>query len=105
MINMKFAPRKMDEALQILRSIVERIRAEAGCVSCSVYHDTEAEQEIVFMEKWRTEDDFQHHLRSEEYKKILLIMEMAQTQPEISFETIISTRGIEIIEKARAGKE
>ena len=37
MIKMVFAPDKVDDAMQILRSIVERIRAEIGCVSCSVY--------------------------------------------------------------------
>lgn len=36
-LKMDFDPRKLDETLRILHSIVERTRAEAGCISCSVY--------------------------------------------------------------------
>jgi len=104
-LRMDFAPDKVDEALHILRSIVEPTRAEAGCLSCSVYQDMEMENQIVFAEKWRSEEDLQRHLRSEEYQKVLLVMEMALTRPEIIFDTITSTSGVETIEKARTIKE
>jgi len=103
-VKVDLSPQKIDEALQILRSIIERIRAEAGCISCSVYQDTEDEQIIVLDEKWRSDEDLQRHLRSEEYKKVLLVMEMARTPPDIRFETITSTSGVETIEKARKNK-
>jgi len=102
MIDMEFAPDKMGEALQILRSIVERTRAETGCVSCSVYQDTEAENQLVFAQEWRSEDDLQRHLRSADYQKVLLVMEMALTRPEVRFDTIITTNGVGVIERARA---
>jgi quinol monooxygenase YgiN len=59
MIEMEFAPDKVEEVLQILRSIIERTRAEAGCVSCSVYQNTEMENQIVFAQEWRREEDLQ----------------------------------------------
>jgi quinol monooxygenase YgiN len=101
MINMEIASDKMGEALQILRSIVERTRAETGCVSCSVYQDTEAENQLVFAQEWRSEDDLQRHLRSADYQKVLLVMEMALTRPEVRFDTIITTNGVGVIERAR----
>ena len=103
-VRMDMALENLDEALQILNSIVERIRAETGCVSCSVYQDTEMDNLIVFIEEWRNEADLQHHLRSEEYQKVLLVMEMARTRPEIRFNTIHRTNGVEYIEKARTLK-
>lgn len=105
MIDMEFAPDKMGEALQILRSIVERTRAEAGCVSCSVYKDTETENQLVFAQEWRSEDDLQRHLRSADYQKVLLVMEMALTRPEVRFDTIATTSGVEVIEKARSPQQ
>jgi quinol monooxygenase YgiN len=105
MIGMEFAPDKVEDALQILHSITERTMAEAGCVSCSVYQDTGMENQVVFAQEWRCEEDLQRHLCSDEYKKVLLVMEMAITPPEVRFDTITSTRGVEIIEKARAAKE
>ena len=104
LLEMEFAPDKVDDAMQILRSILERIRAEIGCVNCSVYQDTEMKNKIVFTQEWRSENDLQRHLRSDEYKKVLLVMEMACTKPEIRFDTVISTSGVETIEKARGKK-
>jgi len=101
---MVFVPQKIDDALQILRSIIERIRAEAGCISCSVYQDTDSEYVIVLEEKWRSDEDLQRHLRSEDYRKVLLVMEMACRPPEIRFDTIKETMGVEFIEKARTEK-
>lgn len=101
LIEMEFAPDKIHEALQILQSIVERTRAEAGCISCSVYKNTETERQIVFAQEWRSDDDLQRHLRSEEYKRVLLVMEMACMPPEVRFDTIAGTSGVETIEKAR----
>jgi len=103
-VRMDMATDKLNEALQILHSIVEQTRAEAGCVSFSVYQDTEIENQIVFAQEWRNEEDLQRHLRSEEYQKVLLVMEMARTPPEIRFDTINKTFGIEYIEKARMTK-
>lgn len=104
MIKVEFSLDRVDDALRILGSLLERIRAEAGCISCSVYHDMEKEQGIVFTEEWRSEEDLQRHLRSDQYQEILLVMEMAVARPEIRFNTITSSNGVEIIEKARTGK-
>ena len=62
------------------------------------------ENQIIFSQVWRSENDLQRHLRSDEYKKVLLVMEMACARPEIRFDNIISTSGVETIEKAR-GKQ
>jgi len=47
------------------------------------------------------EEDLNLHLRSDEYRNLLLILEVALNQPEIRFDTISSSMGIEAIEKAR----
>jgi quinol monooxygenase YgiN len=102
---MDIPPDKVDATMLSLRSLVERIRAEAGCVDCSVYMDTEIRNRIVFIQLWRNEADLQRHLRSEEYQMILLIMETAVTPPKIKFNTISETHGFEIIEEARKAKK
>jgi len=102
---MDFAKEKIDGAMLTLSSLVERIRAEAGCIDCSVYLDTEFENRVVLLQKWRTESDLNRHLRSEEYKMVLLIIETAISPPMIMFDTISSTSGVEIIEEARKVKK
>jgi quinol monooxygenase YgiN len=100
-LRMSFTTEVIDEAVYILRSIIERIRTETGCISCSVYQDTDDEHLVVFEEKWKSDEDLQRHLRSDYYRKVLLVMEMAVSPPEIRFDTITDTSGMEIIKKAR----
>jgi quinol monooxygenase YgiN len=56
----------------------------------------------MFEEIWKSEEDLECHLRSDDYRKVLLVLEMAVKQPEIRFDTISSSTGIETIEKARS---
>jgi len=41
-----------DEVLRLSREHVERSRAEPGCISHSVFRDTENPQRLVFFEQW-----------------------------------------------------
>jgi quinol monooxygenase YgiN len=100
-LRMDFAPQKIDEALQILCSLIERTRAEAGCIDCSVYKGTERDSMVIFEEKWVSDEVLRRHLRSEDFQKVLLVVEMAVAPPEIRFDTITGSRGRETIEEAR----
>ena len=52
-------------------------------------------------ELWSSEEDILHHLQSEAYRRVLLVVEMAEEPPGIRFDTISCSSGIETIEKAR----
>jgi quinol monooxygenase YgiN len=100
-IRMKISPRKRDEALRILRSTAEENRILPGCLDSRVYKDLQEDNVIMFEELWRSEEELEQHLQSDEYRKVLLIMEMALQHPEVRFNRISSSSGIETIEKAR----
>ena len=100
-IRMIIPPKKRDEALKILRSVVELCRYDPGCLSCHLYGDLQEKNVLMLEEVWRSEEDMDIHLRSDEYRNLLLVLEMARKQPEIRFDTISSSTGIETIEKAR----
>ena len=103
-IRMTIPPQKRGEALKILRSVAEQCRDDPGCLSCHIYEDLQENNVLMFEEVWRAEEDLDLHLRSDEYRKVLLVVEMALKQPEIRFDTISSSTGIETVEKARSGK-
>ena len=94
-------PNKHDEALKILRSTAEWSRIKPGCLSSRIYEDVQEDNALMFEEIWRCEEDLEYHLRSDAYQKVLLVLEMALKQPEIRFDTISGSTGIETIEKAR----
>ncbi len=100
-IRMKIPPQKRGEALKILRSIVEGNRILPGCLRCRIYEDLQEDGVIMYEEMWKSEEELENHLRSEEYRKVLLVMEMSVSHPEVGFNTVTSSTGIETIEKAR----
>jgi len=100
-ITMAIPPQKSGEALRIFKSFTEQCRDEPGCISCHIYEDLQEKNVFMLKEVWRSEGDLYLHLRSEEYRNLLLILEMALEQPEIWFDTISSSAGIETVEKAR----
>ncbi|MGD0887404.1 MAG: antibiotic biosynthesis monooxygenase [Thermodesulfovibrionales bacterium] len=93
--------KKLREALQILRSVRERTRFKLGCVSTNIYREVDLENVIIVEECWSGEEELEHHLRSDEYNKVLSVFDMASVLPEISFDRILTTTGFETIEKAR----
>jgi hypothetical protein len=53
-------------------------------------------------ELWRTQEELERHLRSAEYRNVLLVVEMAHKEPEIRFSAFSHSTGIETIEMARS---
>lgn len=105
-IRMTLASHKFKEAVEILHSTAERTRVQPGCISCRVYHDVEEEDVIMIEDVWRSKEELDWHLRSPEYRKVLLVLEMALEKPEIRFTQFSHSTGLETIEKARlAGRE
>ena len=100
-IRMKISPQKRGEALKILKSTVERNRILPGCLSCRIYEDIEEDNVLMYEEMWKSEEEMEQHLLSDEYRKVLLVMEMALHHPEVGFNTLVSSTGIETIAKAR----
>ena len=100
-IRMMISPHKSGEVLKILRSMAEQCRYDPGCLSCHIYEDLQEKNILMLEEVWMAEEDLDLHLRSDEYHNLLLVLELAVKQPEIRFDTISSSTGIETIEKAR----
>ncbi|MEJ2164049.1 MAG: antibiotic biosynthesis monooxygenase [Desulfobacterales bacterium] len=100
-IRMLIPLEKQSEALEIMGSLLEQTQFEPGCVSCRIYRGVEDVRAIMLEELWMNDEDVQHHLRSDKYRKILLVVEMAAEPPEIRFDTITQSGGVERIEQAR----
>jgi len=92
---------KHRDALEILTSISEQTQFEPGCVCSRIYRDVNDDRITLLEELWLTLEHLRQHLQSEKFRKILLVIEMAGEPPEIRFDTIAETSGMEIIEQAR----
>jgi quinol monooxygenase YgiN len=101
-IRMSIPPQKRGEALKILRSVTEQCRDYPGCLRSHIYEDLQEKNVLMLEEVWKAEEDLDLHIRSDEYRNLLLVLEMGVRQPEIRFDTILGSTGIETIEKARS---
>jgi quinol monooxygenase YgiN len=101
-IKMKMPLEKLDEALKILKSTARHSRIRSGCLGIHIYSDSQEDDVLMVEEMWKSAEELEHHLRSGEYLNVLMIMEMAVKHPEVRFNTISASSGIETIEKARS---
>jgi len=87
--------------MEILRSISEPIKAEPGCIGLNIYQDLDDKEVIILEEVWQSQTDLDRHIRSERYRSILTLMDMSSEPPEIRFNTIAHSAGIEAIQAVR----
>ena len=71
-------PDKHTNLYQTLYSSLGPTRVKQGCLECRLYHDADADKHYL-ESRWSTEDDLIRHVRSDAYKKLLLLMELGAT--------------------------
>ena len=92
---------KQSEALEILGRVAHQVRFEPRCSSSRLYRGVEEDRAIMLEEFWECGRDMLKHLKSDTYHRILLVIEMAEEPPDIRFDLIAESGGVEVIENAR----
>ena len=62
---------------------------------------TDDDDALLFLQKWRSCEDFETFIRSENFRRILAAMDLASQSPEFNVSTVSSTEGMNLIEKLR----
>jgi quinol monooxygenase YgiN len=101
-IRMHIPAQNRHQALAILHPIIEMTSLDPGCISCRLYQGVKDEQALLLEQRWASEEDLQRHLRSQRFHTILLVVEMASEVPEIRFDTVSHSHGIDVVEQVRA---
>jgi quinol monooxygenase YgiN len=94
-------PENRKEFLQTLLSLIDRVRSEKGSISHNVYQDVEDENAFVIIEEWETQADLDNHLRSDRFGVLLGALSLSSETPEIRFNTLVQTAGIEALKAIR----
>jgi quinol monooxygenase YgiN len=100
-IKMSVPSDKRMEVLQTIKSLLDPIRNEPGCLSCYCSVDAEAENIIILRQEWNTNKDLAAHLKSDHFSILLGAMKLLCIEPEVRFNTIASTAGEEAITAVR----
>jgi len=94
-------PDRHAAVLEVLQSVQGPVRAQPGCAACDIFDEQGPEAAIVLLERWESDEALESHLRSDLYRRVLAAVELSGSQPDIRFEHVSSTEGIELIERLR----
>jgi quinol monooxygenase YgiN len=94
-------PDRRLDVLEILRSIQGSVAAQPGCGSCRIYEEEGPEAAIVLLEEWESKAALKAHLRSDAYHRILGALELSSAAPEVRFDSVSDSQGMELIERIR----
>ena len=91
---------RRDEALQLLSSFIGPVTVHPGLTSAEIYNGFN-DDELLLLTEWATREDLTHHIQSDDFKKILAVMDIAQEPPEVHFHTVAFSQGFELLESTR----
>lgn len=93
--------RKERQLIEIMRSVQDLTRPQAGCLGCWLSEQDAMHNNIRYLEQWESEEALTHHIASELYRRILAAMELSSKQPEVRFYLTNEVKGFELIEQIR----
>ena len=74
---------------------------ETGCAGCHISADDDDENVLTFSEEWDGQENLDRHVRSNSFRDLLSVLDMAAGPPEVRIHTVTETRGLEVIRAAR----
>jgi quinol monooxygenase YgiN len=95
------APDRHSEVLEVFRAIQGPVLAQPGCTACHIYEEQGSEPAVVLVERWESQAALEAHLRSETYRRILGAIELSGGPPEVCFDYVSATDGMDLIERSR----
>lgn len=99
--SIKTSLEKYEELRKALSSFCGPTEAESGCRSCRLYQDVSDTSVLRVETRWKTEGDMLRHIRSDTYKRFLLLLELGSERPTIEFYTVSESRGLDLIWEVR----
>ena len=90
------APRLM----HALRSLTPPLRLRPGHLGCNTWMDSD--HTVHYQEDWATEPDMRERVVSEGFTRLLSVIEASEGLPEVQFNFVTKTRGLDYVEEVRA---
>jgi quinol monooxygenase YgiN len=70
--------------------------AERGCRSSRIWESKET-GDLMLMEEWDRQEDFERHVRSAVFRRLLAVLELSESAPEVFFVRGSRLQGMEWI--------
>jgi len=95
------APEKREDVRRAFTLLVEPTCVEPGCISCDLYQETGNLNRFCLETRWSTDQELARHLRSEQYRNLLKLLELSSQPPLVEFHNVTETKGLELVRSLR----
>jgi quinol monooxygenase YgiN len=96
-LRMTVRPGRRTDLAETIRGMLEPTRVERGCISYCLYEDIENKNTFALVEEWKTRDDLEKHVRTDNYRRLLALMDLLSEPPQLQFNTVSQTAGMELL--------
>ena len=88
--------------VEILHFVESRLAGNPGCVCCRIYEGLDENHTILYVEQWESEQALYNHIRSSLYLPVLNAIDLARSEPRISFHGLSNMGSMDLIEALRS---
>lgn len=97
-LRMVVRPERRNDLLETIRGMLEPVRVERGCLSYRLYENVEDRNTFALVEEWKTQNDLERHIRTDNHRRLMALMDLLNEQPELRFNTVSHSSGMDLIE-------
>jgi quinol monooxygenase YgiN len=97
-LRMIVQPERRSDLLETMRGMLEPTRVERGCLTYRLYEDVENRNTFFLVEEWDTQKDLESHIRTDNQRRLVALMDLLSEPPELQFNTVSHTAGMDLIE-------
>jgi len=96
-LRMTVRPDKRRDFMESIRGMLEPTRVERGCISYRLYEDIENKNIFTLVEEWKTRDDLEKHVRTNNYRMFLGLMDLLSEPYQLRFSTVLPEAEMELL--------
>jgi len=95
------SPQNQKDIKKALKSLVAGVPIQTGCAIRYCTQDLKNRNAFFLFEEWQTAKDLERYLCSDQYRKVLALLDMSVEAPVIRFDRVSARRGMDLIKAAR----
>jgi len=100
-LRLSVPPHTTSHVIDLFESYRGPVSVQPGCRSIHLYSHFAKSGDFMLIEEWNSPDALHSHVRSDDFRKVLALMDLAATAPDLSFLTVSSAGGFDLVAELR----
>jgi quinol monooxygenase YgiN len=100
-LTLRVTPDKISDVIRTLRAVTLAGQLNPGGIRAQTACDVGDPGTVHYLEEWQTPQDAAREVRSARFGRLLELMETAVEPPELQFQFITETRGLDYVAEVR----